>query len=64
MLCPEHQGVLEHATTLEVFDQGSHRLIDAGDAGGVTTLQVIMTVPTAREDLNEADSRLDEFPCG
>src|SRR5207253_1569994 len=57
---PDDEGVVEHAAFLEVLEQG------AGGTVGVVALvlegdgQVVVLVPAAVEDLDNADAALDE----
>ena len=57
---PKNQSVFEHTPVFQILDEGGHRLIHALDAGGMGTLEVVVTVPTTRENLHEADPLLHQ----
>ena len=56
----DHQRVLEHAARLQVFDQGGRRLVDVVALVGQLTREGDVLVPTAVEELDEADVAFEQ----
>jgi hypothetical protein len=58
--CPHDESVFEEATCFEVFDKAGDGFIDTVDPGGVTTLKVVVAIPTTGEDLHKARALFGE----
>ena len=63
LAAPDDQGRLEQSGTLQVGDQPGDRPVDRADQVAVGALDVVVRVPGAGIELDEADSALDQ-PAG
>ena len=57
---PDDEGVVEQAAVLEVLDEGVAGLVDVAGLQGEISGEVSVLIPTAMENLGEADSALGE----
>ena len=60
---PDDEGVVEHPAALEVLDERGRRLIGVEALGLEIVGKIAVVVPTAVEDLHDANAALDE-PAG
>src|SRR5205085_616825 len=60
---PDHQRAVEHAAVAEVLDELAHGRVDLARQAADALEVVLVGVPAAEGDLDEADARLDE-PAG
>ncbi len=57
---PNDQGVFKHAALLEIGHQGAERLVDFAGALGQAGFNILVMVPAAGPDLDEADAAFEQ----
>ena len=57
---PYHQSLIQHPSGFEITYESRHWLINASNACTMASFEIIVTVPSSTEDLNETHSLLHQ----